>query len=105
MTQLSEAEKLINDVLEDHQSGLIKEKNLEDDVVELVNTIIRERDEGRLESDELKEAKMELFSMLCLKDYLNECQPVNCVFRMTGECEYIDTIGKINSDEKRRINP
>lgn len=36
-----------------------------------------------------------LFNEYCLKDYLNECEPAYCVFRITNSCEYIKILNKL----------
>lgn len=33
-----------------------------------------------------------VFSEFCLKGYKSECEPEYCIYRATGECEYISAI-------------
>lgn len=96
---------MVEEVINEVDSSRILQHEMEDDIGNLLDDILNERDEGKLESSELNEAKMEMFRRLCLKDYLDRCEPVNCVFRLTGTCEYIKIIGKLNEGESRRIQP
>lgn len=96
---------LVDEVIKDHEAGIIAEEKIEEKVMELVRIIEHERSEGRLDSEEPIQSRDQLFSMLCLKDYLDQCEPVNCVSRITGTCEYIATLQKINPVEGRRTTP
>ncbi len=38
-----------------------------------------------------------IFKESCLKPHLNRCEPEFCSFRILGECQYFEQLGKLNS--------
>jgi hypothetical protein len=50
------------------------------------------------EWDELyTKAENLIFKASCLKPYLSRCEPEYCTFRYTGECQFIDRLGKLKT--------
>lgn len=51
---------------------------------------------------EIKELDKYLFDNFCLKKYLKNCEPEFCIYRINGECKYVD-MSKYLNNEKRLV--
>lgn len=63
-------------------------------IVEKIKGIIqiKNKDEKRI-----KQLETKFFKEFCLKQYLKECEPGYCVFRITNSCEYVKILKKVHT--------
>lgn len=70
-----------------------KEKTIKKIIEQIKGTIqIKNKDEKRIKLLEIK-----FFKEFCLKQYLKECEPGYCVFRITNSCEYVKLLKKVHT--------
>jgi hypothetical protein len=62
-------------------------------IEKLIETIITEADFSN--EQRFKELENLLFKEFCLKQYLVECEPFYCTFRITSSCKYIEMLKEI----------
>ncbi|WP_010250982.1 hypothetical protein [Acetivibrio cellulolyticus] len=67
---------------------------------ELISSILKHNNENIMMK--IKELNNYLFKELCLKEYLDECEPEYCSFRLSNTCPYVVIIKLMYS--KYKIN-
>lgn len=105
MSSRGDATDLIFQIIEENPEGIIAQAEDVDEYVSLILELDQHVSEGRPAGSDVDELKSELFAELCLKDYLDQCEPAFCVHRRTGNCEYIKITGQINQNNRHRISP
>jgi|GEM_PF-2431406 hypothetical protein len=76
------------------KEGQEKEKNNK----RLIEHLRTELDQLNTNSKSIEELKNELYVKFCLKEYLEECDPAYCSFRITNSCEYIKILRSLNRE-------
>jgi hypothetical protein len=79
----------MNEIDQSHK--IEKLKSLVEINSELLNSI----------QNQFNEIAQEIFKDSCLKDYLKQCEPEFCSFRLTNTCKYFDKLEPLHDLKKK----
>ncbi|CAG0962273.1 MAG: hypothetical protein MPEBLZ_03994 [Candidatus Methanoperedens nitroreducens] len=73
------------------------EKNKDTSIKKIVEQIKRTIQIKNKDDKRIKQLEIKFFKEFCLKQYLKECEPGYCVFRITNSCEYVKILKKVHT--------
>ena len=73
----------------------MEEKSYDDSIEKIISQLKKDIKFKVKGENHIKALEHQLFERFCQKNYLDECEPAFCVFRLDNSCEYIKILNSI----------